>query len=100
MNISTATPRVEIGCRIYGPTSWKRKDLIYRDHKKIGVILLSNSNRQGVTVCIATSERRNGRAIEWCDTQDRLHDTNQCAGTFKKRQQHTTLCHLPNYTSI
>lgn len=100
MNHCTATPRVEIGSRVYGPTSWKRKDLIYRDQKKIGVILLSDSNRQGVTVCIATSEKRQGRAVDWCDEQDRKHSAKDKASTSHNRQQLKALRHLPNYTSI
>lgn len=62
----TQAVRVEIGNRVYHADSWKRKDTIYRGDQKIGVIKLSNSDRAGVTICIATSAERPGRAIEWC----------------------------------
>jgi hypothetical protein len=58
--------RVEIGNRVYTATSWKRKDTIYRGAKKIGVIKLSDRDRAGTTICIATSARKAGRAIDWC----------------------------------
>lgn len=59
--------RVEIGNRVYSFGKWKRKDIIYRGEKKIGIIKLTNMNRAGVTICLATSAKQPGRAIDWCN---------------------------------
>jgi len=60
--------RVEIGKRVYTThPSWNRKDTIYRGTEKIGVIKLSDRDRAGVTICIATSATKVGRAVGWCD---------------------------------
>jgi hypothetical protein len=63
-----ATQHVEVimGERVYSLGTWRRKDDIYRDGQKIGVIKLDSRNRQGHTICLRTSARREGRHVRWC----------------------------------
>ena len=76
-----AKPAIRIGERIYSALSWKRRDYIYLNGLRIGLITLSREDRTGSTVCLLTGHTRPGRQIAWCvdeaqhamETEQHLH---------------------------
>ncbi len=60
---------IVLGERVYGRGAWRRKDEIFMDGKKIGIISLCSDDRQGFTTSLCTSRRRAGRQIGWCVAQ-------------------------------
>lgn len=76
---------IRLGDRVYDMFSWKRKDKIFLGDKQIGVITLSEHDRTGVTVSLASNARNPGRQIQWCVdefqrvTQQIDHRELQCA---------------------
>lgn len=72
MQLEGTKPSVTLGERVYSALSWKRKDRIYLGKTLIGVILLSETDRRGVTVSLTSGARKPGRAVEWCFEQSKL----------------------------
>lgn len=63
---SPAPVRVSLGDRVYQGVNWTRKDLIFLDKKKVGVITLSREDRVGTTVSTLTGRKERGRKVAWC----------------------------------
>lgn len=60
---------VKVGQRIYNGTTWSRQDEIYVKDRRIGIIKLSCSDRQGRTISLITHASKHGRSISWCVAQ-------------------------------
>lgn len=61
-----AKPTISIGERNYSALSWKRRDDIFLDGRRIGIVTLCREDRTGSTVCLITGHSRTGRQIAWC----------------------------------
>ena len=78
-------PSIRLGDRVYDAFSWKRKDKIFLGDKQIGVITVSEHDRTGVTVSLASGGCSPGRQIQWCAdefqriSQQLEHRELQCA---------------------
>ena len=63
---------VKIGDRKYATmTTWARRDEIYLDGVKIGIIKLTCINRTGTTISLITAKSLPGRQVDWCVEQSR-----------------------------
>lgn len=63
---------VKVGQRIYNRTTWSRKDEIYIEDRRIGIIKLTCGDRKGRTISLITHASTCGRAIEWCVEQSTI----------------------------
>lgn len=83
---------VKIGDRKYATmTTWSRRDEIYLDGVKIGLIKLACDNRAGQTISLTTAKSLPGRQVDWCVEQSQTvkpscHSAGSQNRTFSRAQ--------------
>lgn len=94
MQLNNTKPVIILGNRVYSALSWKRKDTIFYDGIKIGYILLSQTDRVGITISTINHEQVVGRKIDWCMEQAKTNPGKIKAKIDgQQKQQRGLYCH-------